>query len=288
MTTPLAPISTAPTLAQCVLAASLQRSEPVRVARHLDEVLAAWNLVYRVYRHAGLIPINPAEVHTTTQAINPASAVFFSGDSRRAAATLTAIPDTADGLPLDRVYRAQLDAFRDAGHHLLEVGLFADHRQLPHHDTARHDHPATQHIPLDLRGANRLLHSGPQALATTINLMRFAFAYGRHRGVTDFVIGVHPRHARFYARAFGFLHAGPELVYPSVNHRPVVLLRANIQRNLAIRPMPYALHYAVECPVGPEVFSQRFVMPLSHDGGLDDNPILRFLRHQAQEELAAA
>ena len=93
--------------------------------------------------------------------------------------------------------------------------------------------------------------------------MRYAFYYGVGRKMTDFVIGVHPRHARFYVRSFGFDFVGDERTYEAVNHHPVVMLRGNIEANMKIEPLHPALDYFVKHPVEITIFDQRF--QFAHD-----------------------
>ena len=143
--------------------------------------------------------------------------------------TLTAMADGPKGLPLDRVYKDELTKLRGQGRTLVEVGLFADRRK---------------HL---ARTAEALFQ-----------LMRYAFFYGKERGMTDFVIGVHPRHARFYIRALGFDYLGAERVYPAVNDRPVVLLRGDIQARLKCDPLHPALDFFVKNPLEADEFRHRF------------------------------
>jgi hypothetical protein len=48
--------------------------------------------------------------------------------------------------------------------------------------------------------------------------------------VDDLCIAVHPRHAPFYARAFGFTRFGAEKPYHAVNDAPAVGLRLDLHR----------------------------------------------------------
>ena len=199
------------------------------VAQNLEEALIAWQLVYQAYRRKDLIESNLYRIHTASQAVGDHSVVIMGSHKPLVVSTLTALADGPKGLPLDRVYGQELDEMRNQGRVLIEVGLFADRRR---------------HL---ARTAESLFQ-----------LMRYAYYYGVDRGMTDFVIGVHPRHARFYARSFGFNYVGQEKVYPAVNHRPVVLLRGNIQANLKLDPLHPALAYFVENSVDTKLFEERF------------------------------
>jgi hypothetical protein len=199
------------------------------VARTLDEVVTAWRMVYLAYRRGGLIDANPFRIHTAPQAATADAAVIAAQIGDMTVSTLTAFADGRGDLPLDRVYHAELNALRDQGRSLMEVGLFADRR-------------------LEL-------HRSAESL---FELMRYAFYYGLRTKVTDFIIGVHPRHARFYTRAFGFEPFGGARTYPAVNHRPVVLLRGDLDARLKLKPLHPALDYFVNNPVPDSLFDGRF------------------------------
>jgi hypothetical protein len=200
-----------------------------RVARDIEEVSTAWRMVYMAYRRGGLIEPNPHRMHTAPQAVGGHAAVIAGYIGPLCCSTLTAFADNPAGLPLDRVYGAELQALRAEGRVLMEVGLFADRR--------------------------KQLSRTAEAL---FQLMRYAFYYGLRSRITDFVIGVHPRHARFYTRAFGFETLGQAKSYPAVNNRPVVLLRGDLDSKLKLRPLHPALEYFVANPIDDGQFCQRY------------------------------
>lgn len=199
-----------------------------QVARTLDEVLAAWEIVYQAYRDIGLIDPNQYRIHTAPQAIGSHVAVTAGVINGLTVSTLTVMADNPQGLPLDRVYAGELTSLRNNGHKLMEVGLFADRR--------------------------RQLSRSAEAL---LQLMRYAFYFGVSQGVTDFVIGVHPRHSRFYIRSFGFEPVGTARTYPAVNNNPVMLLKGDLHAKLTARKHP-ALEYFMANPVPVELFDERF------------------------------
>ncbi|MEX2215239.1 MAG: hypothetical protein WD768_13990 [Phycisphaeraceae bacterium] len=221
------------------------------VARSLDEVIESWALVYGSYRRKKLIPPNRHRIHTTPYAAGPQAIVFVGRIGPLTVSTMTGIMDSDAQLPLDRVYGEELCAFRRQGRRMMEVSLFADRRE------------------------NLARSSG-----SLLQLMRYAWCWGIHQGVTDFVIGVHPRHARFYSRAFGFEPAGPQKSYAAVNDHPVVLLRGEPGVQLVRSPLPRGLQYFVDNPVPPAAFESRYPFPASE---LCTSPIEAFLsdRHSS-------
>lgn len=198
------------------------------VARTREQVFSAWNLVYRVYRQAGLIPENRAQVHAAPQMFSDAASVFIKHQYNHVHATLSSLDDSKRGLPLDTVYRAELDALRRQGRRLTELAHLADADQsglLP--DAPRHAYVANRGTYRPPRKMDRRAR-----LAELEALMGLAVGCGIEHGCDDLVIGVHPRHTRFYVRAWGFRALGEETSYPTVCNLPVQLMRLDWRREL--------------------------------------------------------
>lgn len=209
------------------------------VARTMDEVVEAWSLVHDSYVRAGLIDPKPEGIHTVPQAAGPQAAVIVGRLGDVTVATMTAILDNPAGLPLDTVYKTELDAMRADGRRLMELGLFADRRE-------------------------RIGRS----LTAILELMRYVFHFGMVNQRTDGVIGVHPRHAAFYTKYFSFRIAGRETTYATVKDRPVILLRLDWQKLLAQEPKPMGLAYFLEHRIAQESFAERFLWSGGEEGCL--------------------
>jgi len=218
-------------------------------AKNHNDVLCAWQLVYTAYRRKKLIHPNRQRLHTTQYAAGAHSAIFTGYIGPVVVSTMTGILDNSIGLPLDRVYRSELDELRAQGRKLMEISLFADRRE----NLAR-------------------------SSAALLQLMRWVWHWGMLEGVTDFVIGVHPRHARFYSRAFGFEPAGPERVYPAVNDHPVIYLRGEPEVQLARNPMPRGLEFFSQNQIDPADFAGRYAFP-RHEMAI--SPMSEFLAHSS-------
>ena len=166
------------------------------VAKTTDEVMQAWGLVYNAYRRLGLIAPNPWAVHTNNHALTNDTAVIRGRLDGQCVTTITGYLDHPDhGLPLDDAYPDEINRLRDRGCNLIEVGLFADRRE-----------------------------SHKRSRAALLDLMRWATYFGLTSGARQVVIGVHPHHAKFYAKCLGFEIIGEEKCYGSVNGAPVVPL----------------------------------------------------------------
>jgi hypothetical protein len=216
------------------------------VASTVTEAFEAWRLVYNVYVHSGFIFPNDDGIHTVPQAFNRRSAVFFTKTSGKIDGSLTAMLDGPGGLPLDSVYSHTLDALRQRGRKLSEHGLLAHSSEVAGSQAAE--------CFGDNQDGRRRIESVRSSL---IHLMCRTVFYSLATNCTDVVIGVHPKHTRFYRRAWGFETDGPVTTYPLVNHRPVVLMRLDFAEVLARDTVPYALDYLLNNPIPLQTFTDR-------------------------------
>lgn len=199
------------------------------VAQSRDEVLQAWGLVYNAYRRLGIIDPNPWGVHATTHAFTNDTAVIRGCVDDKCVATVSTYRDhPVYGLPLDAVYGDELNRLRDQGCELVEVGLLADRRA----DISR-------------------------TRATLFELMRWGTHFGLTHGARHAVIGVHPHHAKFYAKCMGFKIIGEVNTYNLVNGAPVVPLYLNWHECLAQNKLARGVKYTLERPMAPEEFAGR-------------------------------
>jgi N-acyl amino acid synthase FeeM len=199
------------------------------VAQSVEHVVEAWKLVYHAYYRTGLVPRNPFALHTHRHAASPGTTVITGQLHGLTICSISAYIDSPEaGLPLDSVYRDQLDTLRNRGCRLIEIGLFADRR----------DHISRQ-------------------IGVLLELMRYACYYGVINGATDGIIGVHPHHAKFYTRLLGFETIGEEKSYAALSDHPVVLLRLDWTGQLAAAKLPRGLQYFIDHPLSADVFKRR-------------------------------
>jgi hypothetical protein len=218
------------------------------VARTLEDVLEAWQLVYVAYRRAELVDANPYELHTMREAVGPQTVVVTGCLGPLSVSTISGYKDGPGGLPLDSVYPDELAELRKSGRRLTEVGLFGDRR----------DH----------------LNRSAEGL---FELMRFGYFYAVHNDSDDIVIGIHPDHAPFYKRFFAFEQIGDERSYPTVKNNPVLPLRMNLRAVAALDPLPKGLRYFQENELPARVFANRYNFD---EGQVASSPIAQFLNHK--------
>ncbi|TAL86108.1 MAG: hypothetical protein EPN74_06445 [Rhodanobacter sp.] len=180
----------------------------------------------------GLIDENPFGIHASPTAVGEHACVIWGpemSEGSEVGYTMTLFRDNPMGLALDSVYARYLDGLRRKGRRLLEVGMLADRRQ-----------------------------SAARGTGALFSMMRWAIHYGLHTDLTDIVIGVHPRHAQFYIRSYGFEKFAPPTSYALVRNNPVVLLRLRLIEELAKDQLPRRLAEARDNPLPGSAFSQRF------------------------------
>lgn len=210
---------------------SLGNDRSCACATQLEQVESAWRLVHDRYAHAGLIHPNRFGIHAVPCLIGPQTCVVFGPDDSHVDYTMTLCGDNPKGLALDSVYSRELNEIRERDGKLLEVGMLAE----------------------------REYKTGGSGGAL-FGLMRWAVYYGLHTQRSDIVIGVHPRHARFYARSYGFKAFATPTNYPLVCDRPVVPLRLRLGEALSEKVLPRGLAHVRQNPLSEKVFSKRFAV----------------------------
>jgi hypothetical protein len=198
-------------------------------ATSLEQVESAWRLVYERYSQMGLIDENPFAMHAVPSAVGEHACVIWGPEGLDVGYTMTMFRDNPKGLALDSVYAPDLNELRQKGRRLLEVGMLADRRE-----------------------------SASRGVGALFDMMRWAIHYGLHTDLTDIVIGVHPRHAQFYMRCYGFEQFAPPTTYPMVRDNPVVPLRLRLREGLAKDKLPRGLADARDNPVPASNFAHRF------------------------------
>ncbi len=198
-------------------------------ATSLEQVESAWRLVYERYSHMGLIDENPFGIHAAPTSVGQHACVIWGPEGPEVGYTMTLFRDNPTGLALDSVYARELDELRQQGRRLLEVGMLADRRR-----------------------------SAARSVGALFSMMRWAIYYGLHTDLTDIVIGVHPRHAQFYVRCYGFEQFAPPTSYPLVRNNPVVPLRLRLLEELAKDELPRGLVNARDNPLPARKFLHRF------------------------------
>lgn len=159
-------------------------------------------LIARVYgkAHSAAEEVSAISAYLTS----PSAATFTGRLGGTVVATISVIGDSEKGLPMDSIYRAELDALRKEGGRLAEVGQFAvDREQL----------------------AEQLPTFPP--LAVTTNLFKLVLKHSISEQIDRLCIAINPKHAAFY-QGLGFVQIGALKHYPSVANAPALAFALDV------------------------------------------------------------
>jgi len=173
----------------------------IRPAASRDELEQAFHLVYQSFLQRGYIEKSPAELRLSIFNAFPET-VTFVGDLRgKVVATVTLVPDTPVGLPMDEIFHDEVQALRDQGRKITEVTMLADRR-----------------------------HELRRALPVVLVLMKRLFDYATLMlKASDLCITVNPRHESYYRRFLLFEQIGSVRDYPSVRNNPALAARLDLE-----------------------------------------------------------
>jgi hypothetical protein len=197
------------------------------------ELESAYELVYQNYRSREYIPPNSSGLRLTIFNAFPSTATFVGVIHDGVIATVSLIPDTPVGLPMDEIYHDEVQALRDAGRRLVEVTMLADRRL-----------------------------SVQRSLAMVLALMKLVFDYATlSLKATDLCITVNPHHDRFYHEYLLFTPLGGLRAYPSVSGNPAIARRLDLVRveeECQGRPVLLRRFFEERTPLS--LFEQRYRM----------------------------
>lgn len=160
--------------------------EQVRMAKTVGEYVTSMGLVYDGYVDRGIMAPHEARVRMTPYLALPSTVIFVAMEKGEVAGTLSLVKDGPLGLPMQKIYAQEVQAVRDEGRVVAEVGA--------------------------LCVANGKRGTGiPFLLYKTMWL-----AATRLLGVDDLMIAVHPDAADLYCASLQFERVGPVRSYPTL------------------------------------------------------------------------
>ena len=170
----------------------------IKIAETLDEYTQAFKVLHDVYLVSGYLRASHASgMHYGVHHLLPKTCVFVFKSYLTVLSTMSFIPDSSRfGLPMDSLYKTEIDVLRRSGRKVVELGSLA---------TTRH------------RCWQNLM----------IFLSKAVFQYALATGVDDVCIMVNPKHVRFYESIFLFHPFGEERHYEAVG-APAVAMRVDM------------------------------------------------------------
>lgn len=190
-----------------------------RIAGTHHDRIAAFELVYRRYTDAELISPNRFKLRVTPYHLLPTTNIFVACQNSRVICTVTLIGDGELGLPMESIYQSELLDLRRRNLYVGEVSCLA-----------------FEPMPLN------------KFLLVFMQLTRLMAQHARSYGMDQFVIAVHPQHARFYQRFMGFEQIGPLRTYPSVQNAPAVACSLDFAAIDQTRPKCWTSYFGSRLP----------------------------------------
>ena len=169
-----------------------------KIADCFEEREAAFRLIHHAYTLNGLMAANSSGMRITPFHLLPTSDLFVAYRQGTVIYTMTLISDDEQGIPLEGVFKSEVQKRRNAnGAYLAEVSCLAS--QVGYF-------PRGQMYHVFVRLASLMVQSA------------------RENGVERLLIACHPRHSRFYERLLGFTRISEPRDYAPVQNKPAVVL----------------------------------------------------------------
>ena len=167
------------------------------MAQTRNELNQAFSLVYKEYFKAGYVKkAISSKMLLSSYSLLPKTIVWIVKFNYTVVSTLTQVFDSSLGLPLDEVYKKELNELRSEGRSIVEISALAISRKYRRQNA---------YMPL----FRNMLH---HVLSCE---------------VTDLCIAVNPKHSTFYRDILLFEDIGEKKYYPKVN-APSVALRLDL------------------------------------------------------------
>lgn len=180
-----------------------------RVARTRRELEGAFSIVYNEYLKRGYIPKGyKSKLRISLYNALPTTTAFIAQQGKRVVAGVTLIPDSPLGVPMDKIYKEELDVLRREGCKIAEVSQLA--------------------IDTGLFGKGFFSMFNFNKLIFLFKLFKLVFDYAQDfEKLTDLCIVVNPKHQYLYKFLY-FEQMGGLKYYGSVNHAPAIALRLRL------------------------------------------------------------
>jgi Tfp pilus assembly protein PilZ len=198
-----------------------------RPVRDEAEMETAFRLLYREYLARGYCLEHESGLQYNFHVLLPDSKTFVLEREGSLLGTISLFPDPGCGLPMETLFPKEIEALRGPGRKLAEVGLLAlDRNYFPRRAFSLTDF---------------------QKLTASFRLFKVLFDYARLvAGVTDLVIGMHPKHQELY-QYLGFKTLAPPKLYPGACGNPALPMHLDIYQ-LSSQPLRSAGRYFFSDP----------------------------------------
>jgi hypothetical protein len=184
------------------------RNLAVAPAQSIEELKACYSIVYRGYVARRYCLPNDVKMHYHYYSFLPESRTFALKDKDKLLGTISVVVDSPCGLPMDSLFQREIDHLRGQGKKLAEVSLLA---MAPDENK---------------RKIFSLTDFDKQVRLFCLFKMMYEYA-ANVAGVTDLIIGVHPKHETLY-KYLTFKAMGSPKDYPGARGNPALPMHLDI------------------------------------------------------------
>ncbi len=169
------------------------------IAKNEDEKRAVLPLIKKLYVEQGYISKDSENNSFTTFLLSPFTQVFMGYANDVLFATISLVPDSDLGLPMDDLFKDELKPFKQKK--IAEVTQYAvDHETLKEQDKS-------------LTQIGQFMSSVP--------LLKIVLKTAKEKKIDYLCIAINPKHDPFY-KSIGFVSIGELKYYPKVNNAPAL------------------------------------------------------------------
>ncbi len=172
-----------------------------KIAETLSEFDGACRLVHDLYVREGYIDPQPGGMRVTPFSLLSATRTFIGCEKNNIFLTVTLFGDSPQGLPMDSLYRSELDMLRKEGRKIAEVGALA------------------------VKSTAKLTFRDKVMMLFRI-VLQYAWS---DMHCDDIVIVINPKHRGFYEKVLSFKQIGGEEAYEYVKGNPAIALRLDLK-----------------------------------------------------------
>lgn len=177
-----------------------------RVARSKEEIEDVYRIVYTEYVKQGYINPNDIEMHYSLHNLLPQTTTFIALSEGKVITTATVIPDSPLGIPMDELYKKEVDSFRDKK--LCEISMLANSATLFNGEVS--------------------MMMNAKKMFLVFYLFKHMLDYVREHLLLDYIcIAINPKHKATYESLF-FKDLGELKNYDKVNGAPAIAKILNV------------------------------------------------------------
>ncbi len=192
----------------CKIGLQLTKNLIAAPVQSLEDLKGCYRIIYDGYVDRRYCAPNESKMHYHYYSFLPKSRTFSLKENGNLIGTISVVVDSPCGLPMDSLFLRELDHLRGNGRILAEVSLLA--------------------VVADDKKKKLFSLTNFDKQARLFRLFKIMYEYARNvTGVTDLIIGVHPKHETLY-KYLMFKAMGSAKSYPGARGNPALPLHLDL------------------------------------------------------------